>query len=324
MSFRLIEGKNRRVALGVFLLFLTTTLPLACGGEKELPPGAVARVNNQIITLVEFEKRFSAARQGALVDPPGDVVDQLAVRAAFLDQLVERLLLEQLAARLKITVDEKEVNPILIGMRAGYQPADFALYLTEHHLDDLALRDRIRYSLLVDKLASRYAAAKLTITDKEMRDFYQTHLPEFTSPERIRLRQIVLGDEDFAFQTMNDIALGEPFEEAARTRSTGAERVRGGDLGYVAREMLPPEIAATAFALKIGEVSNVIRTTYGFHLLLVLDKKPAETLTFEQARATIQDRLRRQRADRLWRDFVAKLKARADIQVDRRRLLGTP
>ncbi len=304
------------------LATLFALVVLNCGGGKELPAGAVARVNNQLITNAEFEKRFAAARQGALENPPDELASQLAIRAAFLDQLVERVLLEQVAARLKIVVSEPEVDRILLGMREGHEVADLIGYLTTHQLDDLVLRDRIRYALLVDKMASRYAAAKLAVSEQEVRDYYAANPAEFALPPRIRLRQIVVDNEDFAFQTMNDIMLGESFESAARTRSSSPERARGGDLGFVSRDMLIPEVAEAAFALRVGELSNVVRSPYGFHLLQVTATKPAETLTFEQAQATIHDKLRRQKADRLWQDFVAKLKSRAEIQIDRSRLLG--
>lgn len=311
-----------KACLVLVLLALTLTIAACHGGRNSLPAGIVARVNDQNITLSYFERQFAAGQKGAIDAPPNEVVDELAVRSAFLDQLIEQILVVQLGRRLDITVSKKEIDRIYRSMQSGYQSSDFARALSKGKLDEATLKKKIEYSLIADKVAARAVLPSLQVGEEEVKAYYEAHREQFSRAETIHARQIVLSSEEEGIAALTEVLTGKPFAQVAENRSIAPERVRGGDLGFFTRGEMLPEIEEEAFQLEQDQVSNLIETDFGFHIIQILEKKPAASLTFEQAQDTIYRQLRREKADQAWRDLIAGLKAEAKIIVDRRRLLG--
>lgn len=308
----------------IWLLISCAAIQLSACGKKSppLPPGVLARVNGQSILFDDFEVRYAEASTGAVEPLPADAAGALAVRLAFLDQLIMRALIEQEAGRLGLAVTDAEVNNILQGMNAGYNAEAYSRIMREKHRDPAALRDDLRHALLADKLAARAVLPSITVRDEELKAYYQSHLAEFTAPEQVHARQIVCAMENEALTALTEVLTGKPFEQVAQAYSIAAEASRGGDLGFFARGELQPEVEAAAFMLGVGEVSTLIKSDFGYHIIQVLDRRPATILTFDQARSTIFRELRQARAEQAWPAYLAGLKAKAVIEINRALLPG--
>jgi peptidyl-prolyl cis-trans isomerase C len=106
------------------------------------------------------------------------------------------------------------------------------------------------------------------------------------------------------------------FAEVARKSSIGPEGKNGGDLGYIGRGSGYPEVFDTCFGLPLNVLSEVTPSPYGFHLFKVVDRKPAQKRTFEQARGAISEKLLREKRSKAQQDYLDALRKRAQIQID--------
>ncbi len=129
------------------------------------------------------------------------------------------------------------------------------------------------------------------IEEDEMKYYYETHIEEFTEQEQIRARHILVEEEETAREVREQVSGGADFAETAREYSTGPSKENGGDLGFFTRGRMVPEFEEAAFALAPGEISEVVKTQFGYHIIKVEDKKPARVKDYEETADTIRKTL---------------------------------
>jgi peptidyl-prolyl cis-trans isomerase C len=155
--------------------------------------------------------------------------------------------------------------------------------------------------------------------------FYDEHPEVFERPDMVRARHILIRISRQADQTEKDSArakavaarervlAGENFADVARQVSEGREAANGGDMGFFARDSMVPAIANTAFALDIDEISDVVESQFGFHILKVLEKRPASKMTLAQAREPAEKLLREKKSGELISALLEELRQSAKI-----------
>ncbi len=153
-----------------------------------------------------------------------------------------------------------------------------------------------------------------------VRAYYDAHLEEFSRPERVLLRQILVEEREAAERARAEVLGGEDFAAVARRVSRDPSAERGGLQGELARRDLPAALAAEIFALEEGEVSGVVPAEYGFHLFQVVARLPAEVVPLAAARPEIVRRLRSERADRWLAALVEEARSRYTVEVYERNL----
>ncbi len=304
-----------------FLLAALWLLLAACAPKTEpLPPDAVALVNGEPITVDEFAAQFAASPAERAESAPADPLAQLALRRAFLDRLIDHRLIEQEATKRRLSVADEEIDRILAGLQSGYEKNDFTNLLANRNIAPEVLREHIRFTLLADKLAAQTVLPSVEIDEQTLRAYYDDNREDFVEPERVHARQIVCATHPEAVAALTELLTGKDFAQVARERSLAPEAAKGGELGWFGRGEMLPEIEEEAFRLITGEISNLIQTIYGVHILQVLDKAPAVALTFAQARATIHAKLRTRAADEAWRAYLQGLRAKAVVRIEIARL----
>jgi parvulin-like peptidyl-prolyl isomerase len=145
-----------------------------------------------------------------------------------------------------------------------------------------------------------------------VRAYYEAHPGEFREPSRVRLLQILVGDRETAEQAAREIEGGASFSEVSSRVSSDPTSI---DQGYIALEDLPPVFAEVVGRLESEEVSVVVAADYGFHLFQVVESLPEMTLTFEEAEASIRERLRRQASDEAFGRLVEQARGRYDLAI---------
>jgi len=128
---------------------------------------------------------------------------------------------------------------------------------------------------------------KDAVTEDEISYYYETHMDEYEHPESIKARHILLEDEETANEILEKLKGGADFAEMARQHSTGPTKDKGGDLGYFERGKMVPEFEEAAFALESGEISEIVKTQFGYHIIKVEDKKEGHTDKLEDVRIDI-------------------------------------
>lgn len=305
-------------------------LPPPIDGETPLPsplPEIAAKVNGQAIPLNFVEmvaKRLLEQAGNQAKDRP------FAYRRATQQLVVRELLFEEAAAR-GLKADDAKVEAAYNEARVGY-PDDRAwlAFLAQQHMDADAFRRELRIQQTVAALMRNEGdLAGTQVTDKDARAYYDAHPEKFDSGERLRASHILIrvpGDappkqkealRKKAEEVLAKIRKGSDFAALARQFSADPGSVsKGGDLGEFHRGQMVPPFEAAAYALKPGEVSGVVESPFGFHIIKLQERLPALKLEFDGAREMITKAVLEERRSKRVEALVAQLWARSRIETN--------
>ena len=285
-----------------------------CGGSREAArtDGAVAVVNGEPIAADALARALRDARAGGTGEGLGDVL-----RRRLLDELVDRALLLQQARGRSIVVGQDQVERAFLRIRAEYPGSHFDDLLAQERLSQSELKARLKEQLAIERLFEEEVFPRVSVVDAEIERYYSDHVAEFQVPERVRVLQIVVATRDEALSLRDKLRRNpQTFAEVARKSSIAPEGKNGGDLGYIGRGAGFPEVFDACFSMPLNVVSDVTPSPYGFHLFKVVDRKPAQRRTLEQARGEIAEKLLREKRARAQQEYLQALRGRARIEID--------
>jgi parvulin-like peptidyl-prolyl isomerase len=174
----------------------------------------------------------------------------------------------------------------------------------------------------VARLLARAVKAP-AVTEAEIREYYGRHERELARPERLGLRQILVGTPNEARDVKRRLSRDpRAFDAIARSQSKGPEAAAGGYIGVFERGQLPAELEQAAFALAEGGTSDPVESPLGYHVLRVDSRQDARAASFEEVRDSIHERLARERRREAERAFMAGVMARS--RVNHAAALRTP
>jgi parvulin-like peptidyl-prolyl isomerase len=301
----------------IFLLMALSTA--GCHREdKNLPPGVLAQVNEEFISLEEFNTELQDMKlEHGKLPEDRESLDQL--KTAFLDQIMNRKLILGEAGRMGIQVSEEEINNTILLLRRDYARGSFKAMLEARGLSFGEWKRRLTEKLLAEKVIRTVSQFNSPIDDKSVRQYYEKHLTEYSFPEQVRARQIVVATEDEAIKILRNLRKGEDFEKLAKEESLMPERLYGGDLGFFAHGEMP-EPFDEVFSLKVGEVSKVIKSNYGYHIFKVEEKVEAKVRDFDEVKDEIAHKIRKEKSDQIYYEWLSGLRARAKIRINKQLL----
>ncbi len=287
---------------------------------KTSPSDPIVKVNGQVITRGEVER---ATKVLSAQNLSGQQMPQDAV----IDQLVSAELLYQAGAKLDVPNLDKQVAAKLADNKARF-PSDAAFEnaLKSASLTQKELEGLIRRDLIITNLVEKEIASKAVVTDADAKKFYDENIDKFKQGESIRASHILCGVDPKATDAekkkarekaealLKEIKAGKDFAELAKNNSTCPSKAQGGDLGFFGKGQMVPAFENAAFALKPGEVSNVVETQFGYHIIKVTDKKEAGVAKFDEVKNRIESYLKNTKIQKGVMDYVAKLKEKAKIE----------
>lgn len=153
------------------------------------------------------------------------------------------------------------------------------------------------------------------ISEKDLKDFYENNKEMFKTQESVSAKHILVEDEEKAIEIKNKIKDGLTFEEAAKEFSTCPSSAQGGELGSFTRGRMVPEFEDAAFNLEVGIVSEPVKTQFGYHLIKVDEKLPADIKEFNEVKNSIQVNLLSQKQNEEYINFVNKLKENQNVEI---------
>ncbi len=271
----------------------------------------VAKIGDRVITEKEFEAMLARiVPERERITPP----ELKELKRNLLNQLIEEELILIEAQRRGITVTDEEVEKEVENFLAeGDESVKAVIGKRYGSLDEW--KKEIRRRLLIKKTIHEVIDKSITVTDREAKEYYNKNRKSYEIPQQVRARMIVVATEEEA-KKIKRLLKKKPFEELARQYSIGPEAEKGGDLGFFGKGDMPPEFEIV-FNLPKGAVSKIVKTPYGYHIFKVVDKKKGRKLRFKDVKDIIIEKIRRERAEKKYREWILTLKKNIEIDVDR-------
>jgi peptidyl-prolyl cis-trans isomerase C len=286
----------------------------------------VARVNGEAITGKDLDDAVRAISGRAGPIPP-DERDR--VYRGVLDNMIGyRLMIQEAKAR-KIIVPDADVDAQVAQIRGQFpSEAQFQQALTAQRTTLEAVRNDAREGMSADKLVESEIGSKVTVKPEAVNDFYQKNQDKFQQGPRMRASHILIGvpqNADAATKQqakakadalLKDLKAGKDFAATAKANSQDpGSAPNGGDLGYFEQGQMVPPFEQAAFALKPGEMSEVVETQFGYHIIKLAEKQDSRVVPLEEAKGQIEEYLTQQNRHAETELFVNALRAKAKIEI---------
>jgi peptidyl-prolyl cis-trans isomerase C len=298
-------------------------------GPKPVPaelPDVLARVDGEPISRAEFERAVKNIEGRAGGPIPAERRDEIF--RDILDQLVAyRALVQESRAR-KVTVTEPEVEARIDAIRKQFpDEGAFDKALAERGLSLDRLRADTREEMLVAKLVESEVKPQIDVTESDIKAFYDQNPERFQQPEQVRASHILIrlaegGSEEQkkaarakAEDVLAKVKAGGDFAALARQHSQDGSAQQGGDLNFFQRGQMVPPFEEAAFALQPGQVSGIVESPFGFHIIKVTERRPARTVPLAEAAPRIGQFLTMQRQQEKTEAFINAVKARHKIEI---------
>lgn len=311
MNLKKMNYRKRRTSFIISLLlgpfFL---LWLSCGQEKpqETSPGFnlkdPQKINN-IILEVEDTLYFNSDFEKYIRSIVGNNQNDLTISSlgSLYDKFVDERILLKAARNKEISLTWEEKKEYLAKLTNEFRPEEKEVSLKD--LDTQILFDRlliVKYTYLV--------VEDIEVTEKEIKEHYNLHKGEFLQAERVKVSQILVKTEDVAIEILDKVKKSseEEFRKIAQAYSIGTEASKGGDMGWFEIGQLPYEMEKVIFSLKEGELSQVVESSYGYHIFRLDKKYGPEIVSLEKASPGIELKLLEQKINKAMSQHIEELK----------------
>jgi foldase protein PrsA len=230
-----------------------------------------------------------------------------------LNDAADEIIIHQAAQADQVKADAQEVEARLKRIQSQFpDEATFSARLAANGTSIKELRSQIEEQVLREDLVMK--AKGIQVTDAEVKEFFDANKDKLASPESIHLRHLVVASEKEANDILIAVKAGADFAKLASQISLdNATKDRGGDLGFIPRGMLLPELEKAAFALKAGEVAGPVNTPQGYHVLKVEEVSTAKPAVFETIKDPLKKRMLADKITKAWPDYLKELRTKAKI-----------
>lgn len=307
-------------------LTLFSCLFLACSAPAEQPERQQATpsddvaftvngkaISNEIVDLYLQPELQRAQMMGQPLTPELEA----QIRQQLIDQLIDRELLYQQAQQAHVTLEEAVIDSQMAQIQ-----------MDGINLSEKQVRELIKTDFVIRKYIEDEIQANIEISEEDARKFYDENLSEFEQSEQVKASHILVrsGQDDTPEQkaaarhkidSLLVVARANPdsFAEIAKASSEGPSAPRGGDLGFFGRGQMVPPFEQAAFALKPGEISDVVETQFGYHIIKMFEKQEGEIVPFDSVKTDIQNYLRDQRTNEQISALLDSLRVKATIEI---------
>lgn len=289
---------------------------------------AVLRVNGSVITKADLDRALKVMLAQSQVQEPLAPESRKEAEAAALEQLTSAELLYQEATKLELPDLDKQIEEKVSQNRAKFKTEEE--FVEALKSIDMTLRDMeefTRKDLLINNLIEKRFSAKVAATEAEAKKFYDENRDRyFSKPEAVRASHILVGSDETsspeerkkakekAEALLKRLKAGEDFAALAKAQSSCPSASQGGDLGAFGRDQMVPAFEKAAFALKPGEMSGVVETEFGYHIIKVTERQEAGAEKFENVKEKITDFLKKEKVQQELSSYIDQLRKSAKIE----------
>jgi EpsD family peptidyl-prolyl cis-trans isomerase len=273
----------RRFAILMFIIPLLFAF-VACAKKGEEKGPYLAKVGNVKITQADLEKEMKNLPSFAQ-----KIFEGSGGKERFLNELIKKELLYQEALKKGLDKD-----------------ADY-----------LKRVEDFKKITLIGKLLEKEMESKAKVSDQDVKDYYEKHKGDFAVGQ-IRASHILVKTEEEARKILERLKKGEDFAKIAKKSSIDSGSAKnGGDLGFFSAGQMVPEFEAAAVKLKPGEISEPVRTKFGYHIIKVTDKKVGKSVEFENVKNYISQRLSAEKQKGVFDSYIEELKKKYPVEINK-------
>jgi len=291
----------------------------------------VAIINGEIITLAELERYRSKLqeRSKATGNPAEKAAKVPESQREILERLIEEKLVDQQCKKMAIKVSARDIDMAIEDVKRANAITDeqLKMALIAEGLSLEEYRQQLREQIKRATLVSRVVRKEVIVDDERLKKFYREHIERFKEPDQMRASHILImipQDADELLmealrhkgETILDrLRRGEDFGELARLYSDDASAKSGGDLGFFKRGELLPEFERVTLNLQPGQVSGLVKTKLGFHIIKITGRKTGSVIPYEDVTDKVRNQYYEEESKRLYEVWLKKVKAESFIEV---------
>jgi peptidyl-prolyl cis-trans isomerase C len=286
----------------------------------------VAKVGDAVITRGELQQAIKvlSSQQGGAEIPP-EALKQL--EPSTLDQLISAEILHQMGKKLEMKDLDKQVDfRIAQGKGKFASINEYEAALKSSGMSEPELINLIRKDVIINNLVEKEVISKIKVSDDDAKKFYDENAAQFKKEAQVKASHILIGTEptasaeekkkakEKAEEVLKELKAGKDFAELAKTNSTCPSKSQGGDLGFFGKGQMVKPFEDAAFGLKKDELSGVVETQFGYHIIKLTDKKEAETVPLAEVKDKIINYLKNQQIQKGVQTLVASQKDKFKIE----------
>ena len=284
----------------------------------------VVEVNGAAITQGELDMAVAKLLPRAVYHREVSPEKQKEIEKRAIEDMINELLFFQEATTQGLEAERSEIKVRFSSIERQYPSKKaFKEAMKKYGVTKEDIENRIKKDILIEKLINK--ETKISLTDKEVEDYYNKNTEKFREPESISIRYISIkfnmSERDFrkkaqarAKEVLSKLKAGEDFAKLAWAYSDDQSKVKGGEVGFIHRDRFDPEIENAAFSLRIGQVSNIIANEYGYHIIKAEGKKSSKLVSFSEIKEKLKGELISSYQTKKKEAIINRLRSNAEIK----------
>jgi peptidyl-prolyl cis-trans isomerase C len=322
--------KKRMKLVTLFVgIFLTLTLFDTSAGTNPEKEEKVASVNGVAILKKDLLWAVSSEEQRIITSGKAlGSAERKILENNILDDLINRELLFQESRKMSIIVTDPEVDAAYDSLIESIpRDIDINKMNEEMNLTETDIKEEFRRVMSIQKMLDKSLVYEKSVTEEEMKGYYDSNPERLIVGGQVRASHILIKtDSKFTpkqkahakkriLEIKEKLDLGEDFSQMAKDHSEGPSRVKGGDLGFFNRGQMAKAFEDAAFELEQGQVSDIIETNFGYHIIKLFERIPGKKLDYNNIRNQLEEYLKKEKVNQAQIVFIQKLKEKAKIRV---------
>ncbi len=309
------KKNKKKIKIKTFLILALITLLIAVvlvfvNIDKILPKtqdktiNIAAIVNGEIISLEDLDKQY---------DKLSSQEKSIVPKEFLLEVIIDNKLLLQKADEKNIIVTDNEIDSEINRLKTQFPSEEsFNQFLESQGMTSQKLKEITIEQLKIKKILDQEAFKQITVTDSEIKKYYEENTDQFKAKEgEIRAAHILVNTTEQAEDILKKIKSGSDFKTLAKEYSTGPSAVNEGELGFFGKGVMIKEFEDAAFALKEGEVSGIVKTQYGYHII----KRESDVIPLEEVKSQINQSLLFSKQRAVFTTYMDQLRAQSNVKI---------
>ena len=312
-------------------IIIVAVIFIPVSATAEIMERIIAVVNGEVITSSELNGAYEPYKKRIEESYKGPDKEKVIAenRLALLNKLIDNIIIDQEAKKSQMIIKDEEVTDTINDFisRRKMKMEDLINELAKENSSIEAHRKEVKAHLLRMRLLRREIKSKIAVTEEEIGEYYLKNREAYEGKEAVRIKQILIlfpkgADANTKAKLREEIDKihkrllnGEPFDLLAAQFSQQAAGATAGDLGFLEKGLMLPAVESVAFGLKKDEISKVIESPVGLHIIQAIDRRGAGIKPIETVREEIKARLEEEKIDKKYEEWIKELRRKSLIEI---------